>query len=430
MTNFNYAVLVNILNLVLSFLILNIYLNTFLDKRTGNVFARFSVWILYILWQIFLMQDIEMPIYMKLLISTGLITIICSSLYKGDLLTKIIIAFLISIFWAIMEFIAEYILLLFNVNISSFQFAGTLVSKIMTLGIIRLLQLFFKNENIYGISEKYKIALLIVIMGNMLVVYNIFAIGIDDREFVRLLITFLIMLMDNVIIFKIYLRLAEDMELKRANTVYEQQLELCTSHMHEKEKLITDFRNIKHDIKQHFIVLKKYLDSNDTEIAKAYLETQFKEIQFDFNEISKSDNIIVDAIVNSKYMLAKKYNIKLNASINIPMLLPFESGDISVLLGNILDNAIEASMSLTNEMKVIELTITYDKNILVIVCSNNYLGNLVKNKRGVLMSSKEDYNNHGFGLRSINKIAEKYHGAATIDYSESKFILKVILCNL
>ena len=152
MTNFNYAVLVNILNLVLSFLILNIYLNTFLDKRTGNVFARFSVWILYILWQIFLMQDIEMPIYMKLLISTGLITIICSSLYKGDLLTKIIIAFLISIFWAIMEFIAEYILLLFNVNISSFQFAGTLVSKIMTLGIIRLLQLFFKNENIYGIS--------------------------------------------------------------------------------------------------------------------------------------------------------------------------------------------------------------------------------------------------------------------------------------
>lgn len=204
MTNFNYAVLVNILNLVLSFLILNIYLNTFLDKRTGNVFARFSVWILYILWQIFLMQDIEMPIYMKLLISTGLITIICSSLYKGDLLTKIIIAFLISIFWAIMEFIAEYILLLFNVNISSFQFAGTLVSKIMTLGIIRLLQLFFKNENIYGISEKYKIALLIVIMGNMLVVYNIFAIGIDDREFVRLLITFLIMLMDNVIIFVYY----------------------------------------------------------------------------------------------------------------------------------------------------------------------------------------------------------------------------------
>lgn len=54
----------------------------------------------------------------------------------------------------------------------------------------------------------------------------------------------------------------------------------------------------------------------------------------------------------------------------------------------------------------------------------------MKNKRGVLMSSKEDYNNHGFGLRSINKIAEKYHGAATIDYSESKFILKVILCNL
>lgn len=429
MTNLTYSILINGLDVILSYIILHIYFKSFLTEHSGN-YWRIVLWSLYFTWQIILMTNIEIPIYLKLLISSVLIVVMCCVLYSGNLLTKIILAVLISVFWTLMEFIVGYILLLVNVDFYTIQFYGTLFSKILTLGIIRVLQLFFKDENIQGLSVKYEIILLMVIVGNMLVVYNIFSLGIKYDSLINPLITLFIMLILNVLTFQVYLKLAEVMEIRTANAVYEQQLEMCTIHMQEKENLMLEFRNARHDMKQHMIVMIEYLENNEIDKAKEYLANFVEWNQFEKLGISRSDNIVIDAIINAKYMSARTNEIEFIAKVSIPIQLPFENGDLSILLGNILDNAIEASLKLEIKLRKINLIVNYDKNILIVVCKNNYTGNLIKDKSGMLLTNKQDFRNHGLGLRSVHKIADKYHGSVVVDYNLQEFVLKVILCSL
>lgn len=230
--------------------------------------------------------------------------------------------------------------------------------------------------------------------------------------------------------FRIYFKLAEDMEIRTQNVVYARQLKLCTVHNKEKEIMWTEFRNAKHDMKQHFITLIKYLEENDNVSAKKYLKEIIGDNRLQEIGISKSDNIIVDAIVNAKFAVANKWNINFNSQINVPIQLPFENGDISILLGNILDNAIEACIKVPSEQRKVELVIRYENNMLLIVCRNNYNGQLIKGKEGELRTDKRDSQNHGIGLRSIKKIATKYHGSVVYDSVETIFTLRATLYDL
>lgn len=110
--------------------------------------------------------------------------------------------------------------------------------------------------------------------------------------------------------------------------------------------------------------------------------------------------------------------------------MPFENGDISILLGNILDNAFDASIQLPVQKRQVELSIRFDNNTLIIVLKNQYNGKLVKDKNGKIATTKGDAQNHGIGLKSVIRIADKYHGSVVIDGSDYMFIIKVLLCDI
>lgn len=304
------------------------------------------------------------------------------------------------------------------------------MSKILVLLLVKILQIFFRDENISGFPTKYATILLIGIVGNMIIVYNVFSLSMSAGVFITPLISLGILLVINIMNFRIYFKLAEDMEIRTQNVVYARQLKLCTVHNKEKEIMWTEFRNAKHDMKQHFITLIKYLEENDNVSAKKYLKEIIGDNRLQEIGISKSDNIIVDAIVNAKFAVANKWNINFNSQINVPIQLPFENGDISILLGNILDNAIEACIKVPSEQRKVELVIRYENNMLLIVCRNNYNGQLIKGKEGELRTDKRDSQNHGIGLRSIKKIATKYHGSVVYDSVETIFTLRATLYDL
>ena len=79
-------------------------------------------------------------------------------------------------------------------------------------------------------------------------------------------------------------------------------------------------------------------------------------------------------LINAKFSLAQQFAIDFNIDIHIPIELPFSNADLSILLGNILDNAIEASSRLPESRRKIKIYICYDKNVLIITIINNYLG--------------------------------------------------------
>lgn len=424
-----FPILINLLNVVLSFIILQIYFNTFFEKSSRKK-GTFICWTVYFFWEIGLMTSLNFPVAFNLCVSLFLIILICCIGYSGETLSKIILAFMISTLWTLMEFIVGNLLVFFEVDSNITYFWGTLLSKALILVLIKILQLYFKDENIAGLPNRYAISLLIIIAGNLYTMYNVFSLGMRARSFVIPLISLGILLVVNILTFRLYFKLAENMEIRMQNIVYAQQLELCTAHNHEKEALLLEYRNAKHDMKQHFITLVKYLEENDTSSAKEYLVKMIGSNPFPEIGISKSDNIIVDAIVNAKYASADELSISFDSQINVPIQLPFENGDISILLGNILDNAIEACEKVTPEQRKIDLIIKYDKNMLIVVCRNSFNGELIKGKRGELRTNKSNPVNHGLGLRAINKIANKYHGAVVFDSSDSVFTLRVTLYEL
>ena len=97
-----------------------------------------------------------------------------------------------------------------------------------------------------------------------------------------------------------------------------------------------------------------------------------------------------------------------------PMIMPFRGADICLILGNLLENAVEASQKADGK-KYIKVRMKYDKNNLLIFVTNSYKGKLIKTKNQRLKSTKLDAGNHGVGLSSVYRATAKYNGTVVID---------------
>lgn len=109
------------------------------------------------------------------------------------------------------------------------------------------------------------------------------------------------------------------------------------------------------------------------------------------------------------------------------MSLPFDNADMCIILGNALDNALEANIRAEIEKRYVKLNMRMDMNNLVIVVENSFDGHISKNKTGKILTVKTNKIDHGLGLDSIQKAVNKYHGFMKISYTENVFIIEILL---
>lgn len=416
----------------ISIIILRIYFSIFFEKADISIWNRF-VWVLYFIWQVLIGGYISLPAYVNVIISVLIASIICISTYKGAVLQKTVFSVLIITIWVLIEFFVGYIFTLIGVNYEVPQHLGSVFSKVLTLILILILKKYFQNENIKNLPNVYNIVLLMIPIGSMYIVYNIFmlSVNVGNKKYVNSsLLSSVMILLLNIIVFKLYLSLSKEKELEKYNTVYEQQIELCNQHMQEKETVMMEYRNARHDLKNHFIVIMELIDSGNNAEAMSYLRRLVNIEPFGTNEISRTGNIIVDSLVNAKYSLSIKRKIDFEADIHIPMQLHFRGADICILLGNIIDNAIEASEKISDKRRYIKFYMRYDSGTLIIAVVNAYDGKLIRNREGKLISNKEDAKSHGIGLASVQRIVDKYNGQIIIETEDEMFRIKIILCDL
>ena len=123
----------------------------------------------------------------------------------------------------------------------------------------------------------------------------------------------------------------------------------------------------------------------------------------------------------------KENGIQFLLKIFIPEELPVNQCDLGVVLGNALDNAIEATEKCNENNKNIEIAMGIKKQSLVLVIKNPYEGSLKQDKSGKLISTKNDFRRHGYGISSIQKVADKYGGDVIIETQDGKFVLTVMM---
>ncbi len=133
----------------------------------------------------------------------------------------------------------------------------------------------------------------------------------------------------------------------------------------------------------------------------------------------------IDSLINFKLQFAKNNGIKVNVTASIPSNLKITSFDSTVIIGNLLDNAVRAASSVS-ENGFISVVMRYSKGMLLIKISNSYIG-AIKRENGYLITTKSDKANHGYGLKSVKEVVEKYNGSLEIETGENTFTTTAVM---
>ena len=209
------------------------------------------------------------------------------------------------------------------------------------------------------------------------------------------------------------------------NRQYEFEKELARLKTEQAELLERDYTTLNnayainaklfHDFHNHIAFLRHLLSNAKLEEAIQYLD----ELQTPVQKITKTiwtGDEMVDYIINSKAATAKEHNIQYEAQVEFPRHTNLRSVDLCAILGNLLDNALEAAEQVPEkEKRFIQLTIRRINQMLIIKVENIIL------QDGVLTTSKVKNGLHGWGLKSAQAAAEKYDGTVQTSYKDKVF---------
>lgn len=408
------------------------YFDIFLKRRKRTVLSMIGL-VIFMAWQFEMSSVNLLPAYGNIIVTIITTLFAVAQIYEGKFWNKCIFTIAFNAIWMLIETISGNILLTYCCEFTDLQALGTLgsfTSKIVFMIAITALKRVFTKDEIKELPVRYSFMLVLIPIGSIYIMNNIFMLGYrlhSNRANIQSAVTAVILLGVNVLVFYIYIKLADDLQLRRMTSVYEQQLDLCERHQQERELSILQLRDVRHNMKNNLVSILAYAENGDNEKIIRFVNEIMEEGGIKTSTVTNSGNIVIDSLIGYWYVEAKKVGIDFSVNLNIPMEMPFRGADICLILGNLLENAVEAVQKAEGK-KYIRLHMKYDKNNLLLFVENNYKGVLIKTKDKRLKSTKTDAGNHGVGLSSVYRIAAKYHGVVTIDDGvTNRFLIRVVL---
>lgn len=419
----------NILLGLLSAYIVFEYYKTFFEVKKNSVGAKVAL-CLCILWQIISTPDIiSIPSILRLILSIAFVFAM-GLCFCGSVVGRIVFAILYHAVWVLSELLVSSFFLMENIDISKNILIGSLICEVYLLLLVKLLQLFFRHKNIRNFSLKYNGLLMIIPIAFMLFSYFLFTVcaklGVKSNIVIAILV-FVLLMIAMFIVFMMYIKLVDSYEIKRKSDIYEKELVLHTEYIKEKEQIMAEFNKNKHDLKNNLLYMLELLKSQEYAKLEKYITDMTELTTHTKARKANSENSILDSFINYKYDVATEKGIEFRVKIDVPYDMPFDNGDLCVILGNALDNSIEANEDKIIENPYIDLKMRYREGNLVIIIENSFDGNYIKNDDGTFITTKNDKNNHGIGLGSIQNALQKYNGQLNIETEENIFKISIIL---
>ena len=401
------------------------FFSTFLRKKIEK-WKYVSIWLFFFFFHMTVMK--KMDGYLENILGNLIaLSIICWFAYQEIFAIKEMMIFLAISLSAISEGIVAAILIIIKGNINGNTMLYSIISKIIFWCIIRILSILYKGKIETVRKKSYGIFLTVAVVANSSSLLGILKVTEETSGgMLQTLFIFIafVLLISDISAFKLYVMYQEQSEMRRVKQEYANQLIMYDKHLSEKQMVIDEVRRVKHDMKNNMIYLQELLRLNPQE-AEKYLREYMGDVMEGKDEISKSGNFPVDALLNYKNSIAKKKNVKIRLEQSIPITLPYKSSDICSILGNLLDNAIEAAEN--SENKEIDVRIVYVKNKLKITVKNYYTGKIKKDTNGNFISTKGDTKNHGIGLKSVIQTVNSYDGYIEVLTEHSVFQVDILM---
>ncbi|SHJ83502.1 GHKL domain-containing protein [Clostridium cavendishii DSM 21758] len=361
--------------------------------------------------------DVENVIYA--LIGYIAVMLIC---YKGSIIKRI------SVVMVLYPIIVSFN---FIVNNIKFLTQGCFTSRInyMIVSYISvlfwyLMYRFMKDKILYAkeyINDSVWILIDIICAAPLISIVATIILSEYNEQYKAYIIS-LVCIISNIGIISIINYIIKSVKISFENQNYKLQYDYYKS-LEEKQ---LEVRKIYHDMNNHLQVVANYINSNDIDKAKMYFQDLTTKTSFYRNKVF-CKNSIVNAVLNNKYDVAVQNEIDCKINISIKDLLSIDDMDLCTIFANSFDNAIEASLKIENiKNRKITVKARIDKGYFSYSIINNKLGDILK-LNGNILSSKNDKKCHGFGLKNIKGIVDKYDGTFNVSYTEHEFTLIIII---
>lgn len=353
-------------------------------------------------------------------------------LYRKNLIVKIFIGIL---FWAIQlscEFLTWTLLSLLTQNLQEpldshaidNYIQGIFLSKSIAIFIVYFISAFKKNNKYYGHKKLLCAFVIVPFITTVSLNQLAYATALLQTESAHnmFLIVALFMVIANILLVYLFSKQMETEQIKRDLEMASLKAALQEQYYQQLIERDLKVSRINHDMKNHLTFMKYHLDNNNIELVKDYLTNLTESLAG--TKVNYSGNQVIDAVLNMKVTEAAEAGVKLEVEISHKLeQLKIDDMDLVIILVNCLDNAIEAAKALKEMEPEIKLFISRNETGLAILVENPLEYEVDINN---LKTTKND-DGHGYGIKNIRNIVEKYDGIYKLETSKNTFKAKIFI---
>ena len=401
------------------------FMMAFFEQRRSKVWLCALSYFAYFAVTSYLYLQVDIPI-VTLLANYGLIFLISLN-YKAGMLKRALSSLDIVLFCGVSEIIVTALTGYFQYSIfeegSYSNILGVVAARLSTYMVALLLYNFKSVRRNHKIKKSVWFAsVLIPVITFVLQMFIAQAEGISQKE---VIIAAVLIYLLNIIAFYLYDSLAASYMKLAETAVLEKERELYYSQCTMMRDSTNELRAFRHDLKNQLIGVSELMETEYYAEAKKLM----RELSGKLNArmlFSTTGNIPMDSIINYKLQSAENEKIRLETEIVVPKDLGMDISDCITIFGNLLDNALYAVRQVRESERFLKLKVVFDKGRLMIRCVNPYVTE-VQYENGKIVSTKGSRKEHGYGLKNIEAIAEKFNGCVDICHENHIFTVNILL---
>lgn len=360
-------------------------------------------------------------------------------IFKGNPFSKIFTFFLMIALIGVTELLSALIIwLITDVDISSLndegmgRFLAIIFSQTMVLFIyiitnkkVNKKRMNLKNNSYYLMIGSI---LFFTVTSILIVIWmygNIQTNNVSIKEYMVTLTMCVLML--SVISIALTNKIINDMEEKHKLDLELQHVKMERQYFSDVNSALEEIRILRHDMRGELAIIHGYNEMDQKDKIRNHIEKKLLEMDVELIPQLDKDNIIT-SFLNFKLKEAqiKGITVEIESNLSEENTVFIDKEDICRILNNILNNAIEANNDC--DEKYIQIILKIVNDYIVIKSENPFSGNII-NENGIIQTLKKDKTKHGYGLKSIKGIAEKYSGFIDIKYDSNTFKVMVQMLN-
>lgn len=409
--------------------IYRIFAERVMESRNRNKPQEFAAWIIYFFVYNYITYFVSGNALINLIAFIVCSFALLTCLYQDSVKHRIYVIVLLymagmcselmvySVFYFVRQYREDFLL-------------GSIVSKLIWFCLLKLLLLFMKKGRKAGSTLLDWLEAVFVPIGCIIVFFiflptdKILPDNIVLKQASKVL-GIAILLIINIASYYLY---EKGKEMAGKQMLAESLQEQCNYYMRQCEEskaLWMELSKFRHDIKQKYMYFKILLETGQYEELSKYYEDNLAFVTGK-KSVADSGNIFFDSILNYKAEIAAQNGIQFLLRLEVPYDCLVNGEEISICLGNLLDNAIEAAKEVEADRRTIFIKIKVQMHNLYVEIKNPYTGLRIK-KEQEYITTKQDLRSHGWGLQIIREIVERYHGEMEINGDGNVFSVKMLL---